>query len=196
MNILTLQNSDRLFFTVANISEILKITESSARVLASRYVKKGLLKRVKKNIYIIKKRFERASLDELFRMSGLLQTPSYVSFMTALSYYEVTTQITRSVIECVGKIRTAEYEAAKTLFVYRCLKKTFFWGFKKKDGFFIAEPEKALLDCVYLMSQGMYNLDVESIDIRKFSEKKLIKYSKKFNKKTRILLAKILNSKT
>ncbi len=196
MNILKLQNSGRLFFTVSNISEILKITEESARVLASRYVKKGLLARIKKNVYIMNERFVRADWNELFQISGILQTPSYISFMTALSYHEITTQVTRSVVECVGEARTTEYEAAGTLFTYRRFKKILFFGFEKKDKFFIAEPEKALLDCIYLMSRGAYNLDMESIDIRKFSEKKLDRYSKKFNKKTRILLAKILNSRT
>ena len=195
MNILRLQNSGRLFFSIANIAEILKIAEGSARVLASRYVSKGLLTRIKKNVYTTKNVFIDAEQSELFQLSSILQTPSYVSFMTALSYYEVTTQVTRSVVECVSKVRTAEYDKEGVAFTYRCLKKELFFGFERKDGFFIAEPEKAFLDCVYLMSQGTYNLDIESIDIEKFSKEKLRKYSRKFNKKTRALVLQINTTK-
>jgi hypothetical protein len=40
-------------------------------------------------------------------------------------------------------------------------------GFKKEKGFFIATPEKMLLDAIYLMSYGRYALDMSAIDPKK-----------------------------
>ena len=49
---------------------------------------------------------------------------------------------------------------------------------------FIAEKEKALIDCLYLFSFGKYKFDVDSIDFSKFDKIKLHKYLKFFPKKT------------
>ncbi|MBM4307386.1 MAG: hypothetical protein FJ123_11710, partial [Deltaproteobacteria bacterium] len=42
----------RLYFTVEELQDLLGISRESARVLCSRYVKKGLFIRLKKNFYI------------------------------------------------------------------------------------------------------------------------------------------------
>ena len=61
-------------------------------------------------------------------------------------------------------------------------------GFKKEKGFFIATPEKALLDAIYLMSYGRYALDMSAIDPKKVDENELMRLSKEFPIRTRDML--------
>ena len=50
----------------------------------------------------------------------------------------------------------------------------------RKENFFIAEPEKALLDALYLMSLKRYTLDLASIDFSKFDNQKIEQISEAF----------------
>lgn len=173
MNIIKLEQDSRPFLTIQSISEILNISEASARVFASRYVQKGIVIRLKKNIYILQNRIDRLSQTELFYLGNIIQTPSYVSLMSALSYYEVTTQIVRNVVESISPIRTVAFDSKQLVFVYTQLQKKLYYGFKREKEFFIATKEKAFLDALYLYSLGRYQFDLESIDMRKLDEKKL-----------------------
>jgi len=46
----------RLYFTSQDVADILGIKPSSANVICARYVKKGLLIRLKKDFYVMKER--------------------------------------------------------------------------------------------------------------------------------------------
>jgi hypothetical protein len=61
------------------------------------------------------------------------------------------------------------------VFNYTRIKPVFYRGFVKKEDFFIATPEKALLDALYLMSRRMYSIDLSAIDFRKLDLEKLRK---------------------
>lgn len=51
----------------------------------------------------------------------------------------------------------------------------FYFGFVKHDeGFFIAEPEKALVDAAYLSTLGRYSLDMSSLNLDALDKEKLI----------------------
>jgi len=195
MNIIPLQQSGRLFFTTQNIAEILGISEASARVLGARYAKKGILVRLKNNIYLLESQIARLGASELFQLSNLIQTPSYVSFMTALAYHGVTTQITREVVEAISPVRTGEFKAKDLLFVYSKIQPDLYFGFERVEGFFIASKEKALLDCLYFSGLGQYKLDVDSLDLSLFSAKLLHEFVSKFSPKTQKLLDEIISSR-
>lgn len=97
-------------FTIDDIAKQLKITLPSAKILASRYVKKGILIRLKRNYYITKLLWEKLTTEDLFEIANLLQTPSYISLTTALSYYGITTQQIRNVIESIALKRKVTFE--------------------------------------------------------------------------------------
>ena len=46
-------------------------------------------------------------------------------------------------------------------------------GFNKQDDIFIATPEKAFLDAMYLQTYGKYHLDFEAIDLSKLNKAKI-----------------------
>lgn len=191
MNITFLERSKDLFFTVQRISEILGILEASSRVLCSRYVKNDLLMRLKKNVYILKNKSENLTDQNLFRLSNVIQSPSYVSLMSALSFYQVSTQVTRNLVEAISPLKSKEFDSGELYFKYIKIDPVLFFGFKRNGNFFIATPEKAFMDGIYLESLKRYSLDVSSIDFSKLSRKLLFSLSKKYPKKAQQYLKEI-----
>jgi hypothetical protein len=63
-------------------------------------------------------------------------------------------------------------------------------GFSRTRGFFIAAPEKAFLDAVYLMSFGRYSFDIPSIDFSKLNREKIKYMARLFPLKTQNLINK------
>lgn len=191
MKYLKLQSlSDKIFFSSKDVAEVLGIKEVSARVFCTRYVKKGLFLRLKKDFYIFNEKWKRLSLEEFLILANFLQVPSYVSLMTALSYYEVTTQIQRGFFESVCIKRTAKYEIDSINFYFYKLKKELYFDFVKKGNFFIATKEKAFLDAMYLYSFGKYSFDLDSIDLSKLDIKRIKRILKNFPEKTIKLVKK------
>jgi len=185
-----LSTIDKLYFGYEDLAKTLGISLASARVTASRYVGQGLVVRVKRNIYVLREKWNAAGREEKFMLANLGQVPSYISLMTALDYYELTTQVQRDFIESVAVKRTKEIRLNGAIFRYTRVSSDRYFGFNKQKGFFMAIPEKAFLDSVYLMSFGRYALDLASIDAEKLDRSEVKRMSRKFPLKTRKMLEK------
>jgi len=170
---LRLRNIDTRYFGYETIGRVLNLSPASARVMASRYVKAGLLLRVKRNIYLLKEKWNALSSEDLFQIANLIQTPSYISLMTALDYYQITTQLQQNFYESIALKRTKNVEISTAFFSYTKINPDLYFGFVKRQNFFIAEAEKAFLDAIYLASLGRYSMDLSSIDFSKFNTDKL-----------------------
>lgn len=185
-----LRDIEKLYFGYEDIARTLGISQNSAKVTAHRYVKQGMLVRIKRNIYILKERWTNLDREQKFIIANILQVPSYISLTTALDYYEITTQMQRDFIESVAVKRTIKKEIEQTVFNYTKISTGVYRGFLKKRGVFIAEPEKAFLDAAYLMTLGRYNLDMPSIDFSKFDMEKIEHMAKSFPLKTQKFIDK------
>jgi predicted transcriptional regulator of viral defense system len=185
-----LSSINQLYFGYEDIARALKISPASARVSASRYVRLGLLMRLKRNIYVPKERWQTTSREERFTLANLGQTPSYISLMTALDYHEITTQVQRGIIESVAVKRTKEISLNGNVFRYTKVSRASYFGFIRQQQFFIATPEKALLDAIYLMSFGRYALDLSAIDDEKLNRKEIRRMSRNYPPQTRKMLEK------
>lgn len=190
MNYTKLKDIKKAYFGCEEISKALGITSGSARVTANRYFKQGILLRIKRNLYILRDRWEALTREERFGIANLSQVPSYVSLMSALDYYEITTQMQRDFIESAVVKRTKEIKISETTLNFTKISKSLYFGFVKEKGFFIATPEKAFLDAVYLMSFNRYNFDPSSIDRGKLDMDKIKTIAGKFPKKTKEALRK------
>ena len=190
MKALQLRKIEKLYFGYEEIARTLNISLSSARVAVSRYVKAGFLIRLKRNLYVLYEKWAAMSLEQRFVIANLIQVPSYISFMTALNYYEITTQLQQDFIESVGIKRSSEIEIEKTVFHYVKTKPELYFGFARKQGFFIADPEKAFVDALYLQSLGRHSLDVSSIDFERLSREKVLQFAKSFPQRTQRLVEK------
>ncbi len=178
----------KLYFGHEELARALGITTASARVVASRYVKQGLLVRVKKNMYMLREVWENSGKEEMFQIANMGQVPSYISLMTALDYYNITTQMQRSFFESIAVKRTKEIQINQTIFKYTKISLDLYFGFKKENEFFIATPEKAMLDAFYLKSFGRYSLDLDAVDAGKLDLEKLSAMSESFPLRTKKLM--------
>jgi len=190
MKVLELNKIRKPYFGYEEIARVRGIGLASAKVTASRYVRQGLLLRMKKNLYILRETWNAASKEDKFRLANLGQSPSYISLMSALEYYEITTQVQRDFFESVAVKRTKEIQVNGSVFRYSKINEILYFGFKKEKEFFIATPEKALLDSFYLMSYGRYALDVSALDADKLDRENIRRLSSKFPLKTRHMLKK------
>lgn len=154
------------FFMVEELAEALGLPLPSARVLASRKTAAGMFIRVRRNLYVLQERFQNLSQNELFQLANILQTPSYVSFLSALAFHECTTQVIQSVVESANPIRSRSFETRTVTFRYLFCREPFYFGYTKEKDFFIAEPEKALIDALYFQSLKRYALDESALDVK------------------------------
>jgi len=180
MRYIDLLKIKKTVFTPQDVSKALGITAASALVTCSRYFKKGLLIRLKKNYYSVRDKWEALSEEELFRAANILQVRSYISLTTALAYYNITTQVQRDFYESICLKRTKEVVQGGKTFTFTKISKKLYNGFLRKEGFFLATPEKALADAVYLAAIGRYSIDMEAIDMTKLDKKKLAKITAQF----------------
>lgn len=129
-------------------------------------------------------RWDSNNLEDFFKISSILRVPSYISLLSALYYYGVSSQLPQGVFESITISQTKKYNIEDKVFKYYKVKKRFFSGFIKKDGYFIAEKEKAFVDMVYLYSFGKYSFDFYAIDIGKLDKKKIRMIIRNYPKKT------------
>jgi predicted transcriptional regulator of viral defense system len=94
--------------------------------------------------------------ETLFFISNQIYQPSYVSLETALSYYGF---IPEGVFKttAVSTLKTQQFQTPIGNFGYQNIKPTIFFGYRLlpigKHFYKMAEPEKAILDFVYLHSE-------------------------------------------
>jgi predicted transcriptional regulator of viral defense system len=190
MRIFELNSIKKLYFGYEDIGRVLNISPASARVSASRYVKLGLLMRLKRNTYILRERWNTASREEKFTLANLGQVPSYISLMTAMDYFEITTQVQRDIIESTALKRTKEISLNGSLLRYSKVSQKLYFGFTRHQEFFIATPEKAFLDAVYLFSLGRYALDFAALDKDRLNRTEIMHMIRNYPLKTKRFLEK------
>lgn len=188
MNYLKLRKIKKIYFGNAQIARALGIKPESARVSAARLSKSGLLIRAKRNVYVPRDKWETLTKDEKFTIANILQVPSYISLMSALEYYGITTQVQRDFIESIAVKRTKQVNIERQVFNYTKINKKLYFGFRKDGAFFIAVPEKAILDVVYLTSLNKYSFDISTLDWGKLNKTLLFKMARGFPEKTAKLL--------
>lgn len=182
MNLTKLQNIDSLYLSSDDIASELAISKKSAQVTASRYVSADKLIRLKRDLFLLPQKLRTISEEELFSIANVLQTPSYISLTSALSYYNISTQQTRNYIESIGLKRTINFQIIDYEFSFSKVKEKYYSGFYKYENFFIATPEKAIADSIYLTAIGRYNCDFEAIDFNKLNKSGIDSFLSKTNK--------------
>jgi len=190
VKILKLNAIKKTFFGFQDISNALGITYASAQVTAHRYVQNGMLIRIKPNIFVLAEKWNNFSSEEKYQTANLLQVPSYVSLTTALEYYEITTQIQRNYIECISIRRTFSKKIRELSIRFSKVSEKLYFGFEKRNNVYIALPEKALIDALYLASFGRYSLDIAAVSKNRFDQKILSRMLETYPLRTKNLMRK------
>jgi predicted transcriptional regulator of viral defense system len=174
-----LQKIGKDYYTTADLEKILDLKKEVLYVTLNRMVKKGLLTRLRREVYTVSL-FREGNKDKI---ASQLYWPNYLSFESALSKYGILYQIPYVLTFATSK-RTKKMKLGKIRVEFRQIKKGLFFGYTRKEGINIAEPEKALLDQLYLVSLGKSTLDQKELDLKDLKRTKFIKYSKSFPQKT------------
>jgi predicted transcriptional regulator of viral defense system len=175
----TLRGFNKPYFTLADLEKILKMKRDSLYVTLSRLVKSGVLIRLQRGVY--QPEFQGLELE---KTANELYYPSYLSFESALSRYGILSQIPYTLTFATTR-RSKKLLLAGREVEYRQLKKEYFFGYILDNGIYIAEPEKALLDQLYMMSKGKVSSDVSEWSLVDLKKNKFLQYSKKFPRTVR-----------
>jgi len=179
-NIRKVERAGRGAWTIEALGSLLGLDPSATSVFCSRAVKRGDLVRVKRGVFVLPGWLDRADEVEVFALSNILQTPSYVSLTTALSWRGATTQIARAACEAISPVRTSRYMPEGFDLRFFRLPRRLYFGFELARGAFVAEAEKALLDAAYLSSLGRYSTDTSSVEWGSLDRRRLARYAKRF----------------
>ena len=169
-----LRGFNKPYYTVADFEKVLNLNRDSLYVLFNRLVKKGVLIRLKRGIY--KPEFESLELEKI---ANELYYPSYLSFESALSRFGILNQIPYTLTFATNRI-SKKLNLASREIEYRQLRYDLFFGYFLKDGIYIAEPEKAILDQLYIISKGRILKDTSEWSLVNLDKLKFLKYVKKF----------------
>jgi predicted transcriptional regulator of viral defense system len=118
-------------------------TTTSARDLA----KRGVLKRIKRGIYVVSGR----DINSL-EIANKLIVPSYITGETTLAMEGLTFQYTGKIFS-VAPYNKRFHIAGHEQFVYRQMKSEVLMnrlGIKNSEGWLIASPERAMCDLIYI----------------------------------------------
>jgi predicted transcriptional regulator of viral defense system len=163
-------NAGKAVITTAEIANILGKPKRIGAVYAARMVKKGLAKRLMRGKFSL--------LDDDFAIASQLINPSYISLDSALLFHGIIQQVPRQ-IECVTTVNTIRLENYGI--IYHKIPALLFYGYKRVERgssyAFFAEPEKALIDGIYL---GLYSNSTLTSVIKKVDAHKLLEYAKRY----------------
>jgi predicted transcriptional regulator of viral defense system len=174
------------YWSVTDLEKILGYqSRRTLLVVLHRLAREGVLTRMRRGIY-------RVSIHSVegARLANLLYTPSYLSFESALSRYGILSQIPYTITLATTR-RSKKMILDGTAVEYRQLREDLFFGHRLEKGLDIAEPEKALLDALYLAKRGKLSLVLDELDLSGISLKKLNSYGAKFPRNVQTAIAEL-----
>ena len=116
---------------------------------------------------------------DMSRIAGSLYYPAYLSFESALARYGILSQIPHSLTFATTRpskriiIGNSEAE-------FSHLKPSLYFGYTLMNGIDVAEPEKALIDELYLVSRGMRQISIPELDLHTLDKDKILSYVRSF----------------
>ncbi len=148
-------------FSLADVSQIVSGKQYAKKILR-RLKKENEIKRIKKDVYTFH--------DDPLLISSFLVKPSYISSVSALSYYKLITQIPKDIFCFTTKNKKQFKYNTKIRFFHT----EYFFGFENKNylGFKIpiATPEKAIIDSIGVVPFSVVEEAVESLNINLIKE--------------------------
>jgi len=116
----------------------------------SLWQKQGYIVKLKNGVYAYSDMLSDILSEEI---SPALYGPSYISLERALSFYGLIPEMVYAVTAVTPKT-TRRIKNKAGFFIYRHIKPNLYFGYKAKKGgklsYLMAEPEKAILDLMYL----------------------------------------------
>ena len=156
-----------------------KLSEAAVRNALRRHEGRGLVERVSTRIYINHLNQQFSPRD----LVNVLRPESYISLESVMVEKGITSQ-SPSVLTCVTPGYPQSFRTKSVGIVYRKISSDLYWGYEHKatryNNYLIAEPEKALLDWIYLTRQEGLPTPLDELQLQFLSAAKLRKYSERF----------------
>jgi len=190
---------------IIDIRNVINLFDSIDRRRLYEWQKKGYIIKLTNNYYI----FSDAEIDDSFvrMISNKIYSPSYISLESALSYYGLIPEAVFQITSMTSR-KTYNIQTDIANFNYRSIHKSLFWGYnlntETSHDFFIADPEKTILDYLYI---NPHLDDIRSLEELRFNQErfnnllnisKLKKYLQMFSHarllRTTTKLMKVLNA--
>lgn len=174
------------FFRVNDVKKLTDKKPNAIYQLLFKLKKKGWLYEIEKGKYVILGFGDIAGVDEYFIASHII-TPSYISFWSAIRYYNLTEQLLRGITVAITRSKKEmKFKSFKVRFIN--INKKRFFGYKKEflqgKEIFVGEMEKVLIDSLYLPGYaGGISEIAKALDNSKkaLNMQKLIEYVIKMN---------------
>lgn len=169
------------------------INPAALHLQLSRWEKDGKIIQLRRGLYALAPVYQKKK-PHPFLIANRLQPASYISMQSALSHYGLIPEYVMETTS-VTTVRPRTWQTPLGVFTYRNIKRSWFHSYQLVEmtngqNSFIANPEKALLDLIYLEAGGdsldylqelrLQNteiLDLEKIDLltRRSNKPKLIR---------------------
>jgi predicted transcriptional regulator of viral defense system len=172
-----IQKIETLGKGVFTINDLKKLFPEDAYIKTSVYrmLKRGNLVQIVRGMYAL----NRNDLD-IEKVAAQLYYPSYVSFESALARYGIINQgpygLTLATTRHSKQMTIAGVECS-----YSRLKPALFFGFDLIDGVYLAAPEKAVLDELYLICLGKRKGETSEWYLESLDRQKVREYLKPFS---------------
>src|SRR3989304_3129118 len=142
----------RPIFTTHKLNSLSGKSASAVTQALNYLVKQGLLTKVYRGVWV-----EADQKISPYSLAPFLKPENrvYVSFLSALHLHGIIEQIPQ-VITLASTSHTRKVKTAIASYIVHRISPKFFFGFdwyKSSQNFLIAEPEKALADCLYLFTR-------------------------------------------
>lgn len=123
----------------------------------SRWVAAGRIYQLRRGLYALAPPFQKAR-PHPFLVANRMVRPSYVSLQSALAFYGLIPDVVPATTG-ITTARPGRWDTPLDLFTFRHVQADLFFGYRLADlgggqQAFVATPEKALLDLVYLEPDG------------------------------------------
>ena len=179
-----IKNNDFLVFGVRELRALTNWSNNRINNTLSSLEKKGILLHIKRDNYTL----EANIVERSFEIATETIIPSYISFWSALSFYGLTEQQV-SEIQLISTKQYRDLKLGPYMVSITTFKPNMFYGYRKRNGFVIAEIEKALVDSLYLIEKcGGLTEFIKCLvhSWKDINQTKLLKYALKFNNKSLI----------
>ena len=186
----------------SDLLDMLSPSPQALRNQVNRWQKKGYIIALKRGTYALSPR-ERAVGLSAKLLANSLYSPSYISLESALSHYKLIPEKIAAITSVTTR-KTKKFTNPVGAFIFRNLKKGLFFGFREEKDeygfkYFIAEPEKALLDYLYLNLGKIRKIDKDYFEASlrlqnrdRLDRKKIARYIKSYKTKKLERLLKML----
>ncbi len=160
---------------------------AQVRLQVNRWVNDGKLIKIHKGLYTPASPYKKVPSDA-FCVANALKPASYVSLHSALSWYGMIPEY----VPAVTSITTGRPQSIATplgRFEFRHVGKQYFWGYRQVElqhnlKAFVAYPEKAILDLVYLTGGGDERAFIEGLRLgnsERIDRARLHQFADQFN---------------